>query len=126
MALRPVQRARLQAGLACLGALLWCWRAPGGIAMVVLGLTTIGLGVAWLAPVRYAPVQRALEKLAHWLVVGVSWCVLGVVYFLIFTPLGLLRRVTGGKPLACHPDPNEASYLQPVPRRAAGRFDRQF
>jgi hypothetical protein len=125
MPLAPANRARLQATAACVGTLaLWTWRggaAPATLAGIMAALAVL----AWVAPARYAPVQRVLDRGIHLLLAGITWTLLGLVYFLVFTPLRFLRGLTGRDPLARQPDPAAASYLQPLPP-GPRRFDRQF
>ena len=121
----PFTRARLQATAACAGTLvLWTWR--GGLLPATLaGIAAILALVAWVAPDRYAPVQRALDRLIHLLLTAITWTLLALVYFLVFTPLRAVRALSRRDPLARAPDPTATSYLQPLapgPRR----FDRQF
>ncbi len=88
-------RPRLQATLACVGTLvLWRWRSgvgPAALAGVAAALALL----AWVAPARYAPVQRALDRIIHL------------------------------DPLARAADPAATSYLRPLapgPRRFDRQF----
>jgi len=125
MPLAPVTRARLQASAACVGtAALWWWRG-GPVAATLAGSMAALAMLAWAAPARYAPVQRTLDRLIHLLLTAITWTLLGLVYFLVFTPLRLARSLTGRDPLARQPDPAASSYLRPLPT-GPRRFDRQF
>jgi hypothetical protein len=107
-------------------SLVVCWRTHatrGWIFSTVLGLATT---TAWLAPARYAPVQRGLDRLTDALLAGLTWLVLGLVYFGLFTPLRFLRSWRGRDPLQLRRDPTASSFLQPIAPRAEGHFDRQF
>jgi hypothetical protein len=118
-------RPRLQATFACAGTLiLWRWRGGTGPA-VLAGLAAALALVAWVAPARYAPIQRALDRIIHWLLTAITWVLLGLVYFLVFTPLRFVRSLAGRDPLARQPDPAAPSYLQ-LPPPGPRRFDRQF
>jgi hypothetical protein len=125
MPLAPVTRARLQASLAVAGTVaIWAWRrgpVPAALAGVAAALALI----AWVSPAHYAPIQRALDRGVHLLLTGLTWLLLGLVYFLVFTPLRFLRDLRGRDPLARRADPAAATYLRPLPP-GAGRFDRQF
>jgi hypothetical protein len=126
MAFAPIPRARWQATFAVAGAWLLWWRV-GGLPVIVLAvLASVFALLAWLAPARYAPVQRGIDRLAHGLLGGLSWLLLGLVYFGLFTPLRIWRRLTRHDPLHLRPDPTASSYLRPLPPAAPGRFDRQF
>lgn len=125
MPLAPFTRARLQASAACVGtAALWWWRG-GPVSATLAGIMAALAVLAWTAPARYAPVQRALDRLIHLLLTAITWVLLGLVYFLVFTPLRFVRSLAGRDPLARAPDPAAASYLQPPPA-GPRRFDRQF
>jgi hypothetical protein len=124
MPLAPASRARLQASLACIGTLtLWGWR--GGVIPATLATIAASLALlAWSSPAHYAPVQRTLDRFVHLLLMSLTWLLLGLVYFLVFTPLRAFRALTGSDKLARSFDRTAATYLQ-VPR-PGGRFDRQF
>ena len=126
MALAPVTRARLQATLAAAAAgLLWSRTRHPGPAVLAGVLSTLAL-VAWLAPARYAPVQRVLDRLLQLLLGGLTWLVLGLVYFGFFTPLRICGALLRRDPLRLRPAPAATSYLQPLSPDATRRFDRQF
>jgi len=125
MSLSPVARARLQASLACAGTLaLWAWRRGQGPATLAGVAAALAL-IAWIAPARYAPFQRALDWILHQVLAGLTWLLLGLVYFLVFTPLRCVRALAGRDPLQRRADPTAPSYLRTLPP-ASGRFDRQF
>jgi hypothetical protein len=119
-------RARLQATLACLGALLLWWRLGNGFGVALFALTAVLAVVAWFAPARYAPVQRCLDHLTHWLVTGVSWLLLGLVYFGIFAPLRAFRGFSRRDPLQLRPKPDASTYFRPLPPAVPDHFKRQF
>jgi len=126
MSLAPASRARLHASLACGGTLvLWGWR--GGLwPAVAAGIAAALALLAWTSPALYAPVQRALDRLALRLLTGLAWLLLGLVYLLVFTPLRAARALTGRDPLLRSFDRTTDTYLQSPPAGSSGRFDRQF
>lgn len=126
MALAPHQRARLQATAASAGTLILWWRLGGIIPAVIAGLAASLALLAWVSPPHYAPVQRALDRVLHALLAGLTWVLLAVIYLGVFTPLRLWRALTGHDPLQRRADPAATSYLRPLPPAAPGRFDRQF
>jgi hypothetical protein len=113
-------------------ALLW-WRGLGwtGLGAVVLGGVAIGtlafavVGAwrpAWARPV-YVVWMIAAYPLG-WIVGHV---VLGAVYYLIVTPIGLIMRIIGRDPLTRRFDPNRTSYWEPRQENTdAKRYFRQF
>jgi hypothetical protein len=125
MPLAPFTRARLQASAACVGtAALWWWRG-GPMPATLAGIMAALAVMAWVAPARYAPVQRTLDRLIHLLLTSLTWTLLGLVYFLVFTPLRFVRSLAGRDALGRAPDPAAPSYLRPPPG-GPRRFDRQF
>jgi Na+/proline symporter len=84
----------LGAAFALLGGLLW-WRghAVGALASIVVATVVAAAGL--IIPARLEPVERAWMKLAH----ALSWVTtplfMGVVYFLVITPIGIVRRSLG-------------------------------
>ncbi len=119
-------RARLQATLACAGTLLLWWRVGGTIPAVLAGVAGSLALLAWTNPPHYAPVQRVFDRVLHVLLAGLTWLLLAVIYFFLFTPLRLWRGLTGHDPLQRHVDPAATTYLRPLPPAVPGRFDRQF
>jgi hypothetical protein len=126
MPLAPASRARLHATLACGVTLaLWAWRG-GLLPAAVAGLAAALAVLAWASPIRYAPVQRGLDRGVHLVLTALTWLVLGLVWLLVFTPLRVARALAGEDPLRRKFDRTADSYLQTPPAGGAGRFDRQF
>lgn len=128
MALAPTSRARLQASLACLGGGVLAWRTHSPFAFAFAALLVVGALLAWVAPARYAPVQRVLDRIVHGFLALLTWLLLGLVYFGLFTPLRLLRALRPGNFLEPTPAPTAhvESYLHPLPPADPARFGRQF
>lgn len=91
--------------------------------MVLTGIFAV---LAWGAPAAYAPVQRSLDRVVALLLKTLSWVVLTLTYFGLFTPLRAYRGLRGVDPLQLTRDASRATYLDPAPPLAPGRFDRQF
>ncbi len=81
-------------------AALGVWRhRPLAVALgAPLGALLVGVGLA--APARLGGVYRAWMALARGLSRVTTPVFLGVVYFGVFTPIGLVMRVLGRRPLA--------------------------
>jgi hypothetical protein len=122
----PFSRARIQATAACLGGFVLWWRVGGVIGAAMAGLTAALAAFAWLTPGRYAVVQRGLDWLTRMLVTGVSWLLLGLLYFCLFTPLRGWRALTRHEALQLKADPSKTTYLNALPPATPGRFKRQF
>jgi len=92
----------------------------------VLGTLGGVLSVAGLIiPTYLGPVERAWMKLAHLISKVTTPIVMGAMYLLVLTPVGILRRVFGGNPMV-HAAQG-ASYWKPRPEgRRAGNLTRQY
>jgi hypothetical protein len=77
------------------------------IALLALGLVLV------VAPRRTRPLRSALERIGRPFSTLVTVVLLGAVYFLLVTPIGLLRRLVGGSPLA--PAPSWRPKVLPDP-----------
>lgn len=97
--------------------------------MLVLGAVAVTLAVAGLTvPTRLGPVQRA------WMALGVALSritaplLYGALYWLVMTPIGIVRRTVGRSPLAR--DAHATSYWVVRPPQddevARRRMERQF
>ena len=84
------------------------------------------LGPALLAPRVLAPVYRI------WMTAGeaLGWIntriLLGVVFYGLITPMGLVRRLRGEDPMRRRRDPGAQSYRVPKPPRPGAHMHRQF
>lgn len=104
------------------GILAWRGHSPVAAAFAGLGVLLLAGGVA--IPSRLGPVYRTWMAGARAISRVTTPLVLGVVYFLVLTPTGLLRRVLGGDPLR-HPETGGGYWAT---RQDEGRSDleRQF
>jgi hypothetical protein len=69
--------------------------------MIVTAVLGAGLILGGLAiPVQLSPVYRAWMGLAHLLSKITTPIFMGIVYFIVLSPVGLLLRATGRRPLA--------------------------
>jgi len=105
-------------------AIAW-WRGSP-TATNVFGTLGVVLSVAGLAiPTMLGPVERAWMKLAHLISKVTTPIVMGVMYLLVLTPVGLLRRTLGGNPMVHTPDGGSYWKARPAGSRA-GNLTRQF
>ncbi len=101
-------------GLACLLGLVALWQFYYGHALLWPWLLAalVSLLLAGLAPNWLRPLARAWMWLAHWLGVVNTRLLLGIVFFLLITPVAWLFRLIGRDALALkHKQAN--SYWQP-------------
>jgi hypothetical protein len=81
---------------------------------------------ALLAPRTLVPVYRI------WMTVGeaLGWIntriLLGVVFYGLITPMGLIRRLRREDPMRRRHDPGAQSYRVPKPARSGAHMNRQF
>ena len=94
---------------------------------IVLGALGGLLSVAGVViPTYLGPVERAWMQLAHLMSKVTTPIVMGVMYLVVLTPVGLLRRLFGGNPMV-HRAMSDGSYWQSRPEgRRAGNLTRQF
>lgn len=115
----------LTVGLAfiALGALIYFWRhkeltgeilAGWGVALVLAGL---------VAPTALGPVERAWMGLAHLLSKVTTPIFMGVVYFVVLTPIGLVMRLFGKNPLIV---PQSGGGVWVTRTATKGDIERQF
>ncbi|MGH7541269.1 MAG: SxtJ family membrane protein [Gemmatimonadota bacterium] len=105
-----------------LAGLIW-WRGRGTAAAVLGtlgGLLVLG-GLA--APAALAPVERGWMGLARAISRVTTPLIMGLIYFVVITPIGLLRRSVGKHPLR-HPE-SEGSFWAGRDE-ATGGLERQF
>ena len=88
------------AGAFALLAAVERWRARPTVALVLAIVAAAAFVAGALVPTRLGPVQRGWARLGE----ALSWVtrpvVLGVLYWLVLTPAGVLRRTIGRSPLA--------------------------
>ena len=91
----------------------------------------IAVGLAVVAVVRpsiLAPLNRLWMRFGLLLGKIVSPIALGIVYYLVLTPVGILLRIQGKDPLRLKPDKDKTSYWIPrlPPGPPPGSMTRQF
>jgi len=81
-----------------LGALLW-WRGkPAAPVFGALG-ALLALAAA-VIPSRLGPIQRGWMALAHLISRFTTPLFMGIVYFGVLTPVGMIKRAFGSNPMA--------------------------
>lgn len=102
---------------------LWRGRASapyfGGLAglLVVLGL---------VAPSILRPVERVWMALGERLGKVSTTVILTATFYLVVTPLGVLRRLMGHDDLGLRIDRDRPSYWTPVDRSTSARIDKPY
>ena len=102
------------------------WWRGNVTATTVLAALGGSLSLAGLViPTYLGPVERAWMKLAHLISKVTTPIVMGVMYLLVLTPVGALRRAFGGNPMVHAPE--GTGYWKPRPEgQRAGNLQRQF
>jgi len=131
-ALRAERRRLRRFGLTVGGAfvilaafLLWKHR-PLWPAFAALGGLLALAGLA--APTVLGPLERVWMKLAGYLGWFMTRVILGLVFLLVITPVGLIMRLLGADPLKLRFDRRAASYWEPRTDqdRSPERMERMF
>ena len=76
----------------------WRGRTVTGATVAVFGGALVAAGL--LAPARLGPIHRAWMSMALAISKVTTPVLMGVIYFGLFTPLGLVLRLAGHRPLA--------------------------
>ncbi|MCA9751925.1 MAG: hypothetical protein KC591_07015 [Gemmatimonadetes bacterium] len=111
----------LSLGVVCL---IWAgvltWRGHPEPVKWLLGAAPVlaTLGLAW--PAALGPLHRVWMPVAHGIAQALTWVLLAVVFYVVFTPYGLISRALGKDPLDRKIDRNRPSYWI---RREDGPFD---
>lgn len=105
------------------GVLVWRGHSTGAVVLAGIGASLILAGL--LIPAHLGPVQRAWMRLALAISRVTTPIIMGVIYYLVLTPAGILRRRLGANPI--HHSPNDGSYWAPRPQdRRGSDLRRQF
>ncbi|HEX5387658.1 MAG TPA: SxtJ family membrane protein [Gemmatimonadales bacterium] len=114
----------LGAAFLALGALLW-WRGRFPAAEVGGALGAALVAGAALIPTRLGPVQRVWMGFGAALSKVTSPIAMGILYFVVLTPVGVLRRAFGGNPLA-HGAPDGSYWIARAADKRRSDLRRQF
>jgi hypothetical protein len=112
-------------GFAVVAGILW-WRGLYTGACILAGLAAMLALAGLLVPTHLGPIQRVWMALATAISKVTTPIIMGAVYFLVITPVGLLMRLLGRNPVI-HSE-KDGSYWHRRPQRG-GRvsdLERQF
>jgi hypothetical protein len=104
------------------------WRGRETAPRLLAALAVLLIAAALLLPRQLEPVERAWMKLAHLISRVTTPVFMGIVYFVVLTPIGIIRRTFGGNPLV-HRAGDDGYWIERVNADAeAGRkrMERQF
>jgi hypothetical protein len=79
-------------------------------------------------PSKLEPVERGWMAIAHALSRVTTPIFMGIVYFVVLTPIAFVRRLAGGNPMVhgAESDSYWVSRARPDPETARRRMERQF
>lgn len=106
-----------------LAGLFW-WRGHAVLLWSAAGLAAAAGAAALLVPGRLEPVHDAWMAVARAISKVTTPVILGLVYYGVITPAGLLRRSLGESPI--RRDPGDESYWVPKDESHASDLRRQF
>lgn len=96
---------------------LGLWRQKAIVTYFFGTLSLLGLGL-FLLPGPLRPIYDGWLKIAHFIGRLITTIVLTLAYYLVITPIALVKRLFGGRPLPTKPDKGISSYwvtrLEPV------------
>ncbi len=102
------------------------WWRGGIVAPSVLGSVGAALSLAGLVvPTHLGPVERAWMRLAHVISRVTTPIVMAVLYFVVLTPVGLLRRGLASDPLT-HTATANGYWRSRAAGSRASSLERQF
>ena len=102
--------------------------ALSSAASVLLGAGAILLLLGIIAPSRLSPLNRIWLRLGALIAKLVNPIVLALLFFFVVTPMALVVRMAGKRPLRLTPDRTASSYwiCRDVPQTEASSMRRQF
>ena len=107
-------------------ALLAWWRERLVVGSVLSALAAALFLAGLLVPTRLGPIERAWMKLAHAISLVTTPIVMAVMYFLVITPIGLIRRWFGHSAIEHHPSDDGYWITRPVGKRRSASMEQQF
>lgn len=110
--------------LALSGLLWWRGRASGALVCMVLGGALVLAGL--VAPARLGLVHRVWMGFGQLLSRVTTPVFMGIIYFLILTPIGGAMRLFGRNPVRRPPVEGSFWVRRPGGDRKHGRMDHQF
>jgi hypothetical protein len=112
----------LAAAFGVLAGVSWWRESPRALLVFAVVAAAFALG-GLVAPGNLGPVYRAWMGFAQALSRVTTPIFMGIVYFLVITPIAAIRRAVGGNPLRAHSGATGWVDRQDTPR---GDLTRQF
>lgn len=108
-----------------LAAISW-WRGHAVPATVCGSLGGLLVLAGLVVPTHLGGVERGWMRLAHAISRVTTPVVMGIIYFVVLTPIGLLRRHLGRNPLVHTEEAQGFWRHRPAEARRSQSMDRQF
>lgn len=98
-------------GFPIMGLVFWYFAsAPYALLYSLIGLGILCPILVSIHPKLIKPIYLIMMVLSMVIGIPMSYTLLGLIYFLMFTPVGLVFRLLGKDPLTKGPDPSLSSY----------------
>ena len=107
-----------------IAVIVW-WRGRPGAAGVLAALGVALALAGFSLPESLGPIERAWMTMAHAISKVTTPIVMGIMYFLVVTPVGIVRRLLGGNPLE-HAPTGQSFWKPRPPGRRRSSMRRQF
>lgn len=102
----------------------WLFKKSFPVWPFWIGVPLVALGVSFPKVLR--PIYLAWMKLAELLAWVNTRIILGVIFFLVFTPIALVLRLLRKDLLGLRRMPNDISYWDSAPISRTSQFERPF
>ena len=112
--------------LAVVIGLLWLLFRPALAWQWLAGLELIVVLAALLLPVVLTPVHWLLSKFSLAVSKVLNPLILGIVFYLVVTPMGVVMRLFGYDPMAMKSKANNGSYRKGADPHKSEHFERPF
>jgi hypothetical protein len=108
-----------------LAAVVW-WRGHETTSAIFAGVGTLLVLGGLAIPQHLGPVERAWMRLAHTISRVTTPILMAVIYFVVITPIGFMRRTLGRNPLRHAVIENGYWQSRPPAKRRSASMERQF
>ena len=101
----------LSLGVVCLiwAGILW-WRGHMGAIPYLVGASPVLILLALVAPITLWPIHKVWMPVAKGIARALTWLLLTLVFYLVFTPYSLVLKLLGKDPLDRKIEPDRESY----------------